>query len=57
VVTGELTVTSQRADDGEGLVTVVDVELPQAIARTAPAADAADATYCRGPAGAFTSQP
>jgi hypothetical protein len=55
VLTGVVTVTSQRDDDGEGLVTVVDVELPQAMARNAQAAAAVAPAYCRGLPGPFTS--
>ena len=55
VATGVLTVTSQRDDDAEGLVTVVDVELPQAMGRNAQAAAAAARAYCRALPGAFTS--
>jgi hypothetical protein len=55
VVTGELTVASQRGDAAVGFATVVDVELPQARAATEQAAAATENNQRIALPGAFTS--
>jgi hypothetical protein len=56
VVTGELTVASQRGDAAVGLATVVDVELPHARAARAKAAAVNESTPRTARQRAFTSR-